>query len=352
MPDNDNQKRKEFQVYKARILKCAMFDPKLNGTDCRVLFILGEFANSVTRECFPSHEAIADKCAMKPEGVRSAMRRLRNEGYLQSRTVMRPFGKGKRNYYTFHLPECDARDAKDATEPTADHRCENTGGASDHRCENTTTTGAKTHTTTGVKTTNNLSKESEPIRKEPIRKENREQRLCSSSARDEKQEAAAQERKNKKAERARLRHRQNKAKRLNDIYSRINRLPPRVASKYVIALRAFVVAYTEACPDRAAVTMDNWRAWQWQAVVKVATETDIETALAFVAHGGCKAANKAKAPNIDVPLKGMKRKDDAKSTNPLAHTQHFYSRYSDAVTPVQKRPPTWARDLDETATQH
>ncbi|MRG55288.1 hypothetical protein GF108_06785 [Phyllobacterium sp. SYP-B3895] len=197
-----------------------------------------------------------------------------------------------------------------------------------------------------------ITLESEPIRKEPIRKENREQRLWSSSARDEKQEAAAQERKNKKAERARLRHRQNNSKRLNDIHSRINRLPPRVASKYVIALRGFVAAYAEAFPERAAVTMDNWRAWQWQAVVKVATETDIQTALAFVAHGGCKAANKAKAPNIDVPLKGMKRRDNAKSTNPLAHTQHFYSRYSDAVTPVQKRPPTWARDLDETATQH
>jgi hypothetical protein len=161
---NDEAKRKTLHVRKAKILKAAMTDPRLNGNDCRVLFNLIEFANSLTGECYPSHETIAQKCGLKASGVRLATYRLRDAGYLQWQTVMRAKGKGKQNFYAFHLPEIDPHHRyEDSGGGDADHRYESSTGQADHRYENGSTTAMGVAPTTAMGIAINLS-ESEPFR--------------------------------------------------------------------------------------------------------------------------------------------------------------------------------------------
>jgi hypothetical protein len=152
---NDNAKRKALYIRRAKILRAALTDPKLNGTDYRILCILADMANSLTGECFPSHGKIGEKCSMSDEGVRRAVQRLRAKGYLQwDKDNRRDKGRGTIKYYSFHLPDCDTPDSPEPPENDNDHRDrnpgspddrrdKNTAGQADHRYKNPTTTGTE-----------------------------------------------------------------------------------------------------------------------------------------------------------------------------------------------------------------
>lgn len=62
--------------------------------------LIAKYANRATGDCYPSMEEIAAATNLKPEGVRFAMRKLRDAGYLTARRR----GYSTSNQYLFALP--------------------------------------------------------------------------------------------------------------------------------------------------------------------------------------------------------------------------------------------------------
>jgi hypothetical protein len=124
-------------AWKAEILIAMSQDAALLATDFRVAARLLDHANVSTRDCYPSHQTIADEIGLTERGVRASVARLRASGWLTVTKGKLPKGPGKANYYRFH--NGDHRHPGDGEQP--DHRHENGGEHDDHRHSHATTTG-------------------------------------------------------------------------------------------------------------------------------------------------------------------------------------------------------------------
>lgn len=62
-------------------LDCAAF--KLKPVDFKVAFVVMQYVNEKTGECYPSEKTIARKCGLSERHVRRALKRLCTTGWLE-----------------------------------------------------------------------------------------------------------------------------------------------------------------------------------------------------------------------------------------------------------------------------
>jgi predicted transcriptional regulator len=94
----DSVGNKTFTTAKMEWLDCAAF--KLKPVDFKVAFVVMQYVNEKTGECYPGVETIARKCGLSERHVKRALKRLCDSGWLErtrrpnTSNVYAPLNKG------------------------------------------------------------------------------------------------------------------------------------------------------------------------------------------------------------------------------------------------------------------
>jgi predicted transcriptional regulator len=79
----DSIGNKTWTRAKMEWLDCAAFDRDLKPVDFKVAFVVMQYVNEKTGECYPSEKTIARKCGLSERHVRRALKRLCATGWLK-----------------------------------------------------------------------------------------------------------------------------------------------------------------------------------------------------------------------------------------------------------------------------
>ena len=96
----------------ARLPEWILYHPDLNPTDCRVFCALDRFDG---RDCFPSHEALAEKIGVSEDTTQRSIKRLVSVGAIR---VEKRHRHGQQTSNRYVLAGDNPLDPVDDTDPT------------------------------------------------------------------------------------------------------------------------------------------------------------------------------------------------------------------------------------------
>jgi biotin operon repressor len=108
-----------FSRQKMRWLNSVMYCKQFTPTVCRVAYMLADYLNRATQDCWPAQETIARKLGISTKTVQRSVRRLESMGVLQ---IRRPKRRGQTHRYAPVL-----KPASDFSDPAKRQGSQNAG---------------------------------------------------------------------------------------------------------------------------------------------------------------------------------------------------------------------------------